>query len=187
MKTFASMATTSQLVLSLAAVLLTGCVRYQPKPLAPAQTENLFNSRTLADDRLKAFIETNAPTIVKEWPRRSWDLTGLTLAAFYYHPSLDVARAQVGVAEAGVITAGGRPNPTLSFSPEYAFNPDAGLSPWVAGFNLDIPIETAGKRGYRIAQARLLTEAARLQLAETGWQVRSRVRAALLEIGRAHV
>ena len=33
----------------------------------------------------------------------------LTLAAFYFHPELDVARAQWAVAEAARITAGERP------------------------------------------------------------------------------
>lgn len=167
--------------LALILALVTGCVHYKPKPLAPTQTVSNLESRTLADGGLRAFIETNAPEAAKEWPRQAWDLSTLTLVAFYFHPSLDVARVNVGVAEAGVITAGGRPNPTVSFAPEYAINPDAALSPWVLGLNFDIPIETAGKRGYRIAHAKQLTEAARLEIAETGWKLRSAVRAALLE------
>ena len=46
---------------------------------------------------------------------------------------------------------------------------------------MDWPIETAGKRGYRTERANHLTEAARISLGETAWQVRSRVRNALLE------
>jgi len=164
-----------------AAALAGGCARYQPKPLTPAKTMAGLEARGLADEGLRAFIQANESGAAKDWPRRSWDLRGLTLAAFYYHPSLDVARAQVGVAEAGVITAGGRPNPSVSLSPEYTINPDAGLSPWLFGVNFDIPIETAGKRGLRIAQAKRLSEAARLQVGEAGWNARSRVRAALLE------
>jgi len=170
-------------VIEFAAVvaLAGGCVHYQPKPLAPAATMSGLESRSLSDEGLRGFIEANDSGGAKEWPRRSWDLGGLTLAAFYYHPSLDVARAQAGMAEAGVITAGGRPNPNVSLSPEYTINPDAGLSPWLFGVNFDIPIETAGKRGLRIAQAKRLSEAARLQVGEAGWSVRSGVRRALLE------
>jgi outer membrane protein TolC len=51
--------------------------------------------------------------------------------------------------------------------------------------SLDIPVETAGKRGYRIARAERLSLAARLDLAEAGWRVRSRLRAALAEYGAA--
>ena len=112
---------------------------------------------------------------------RSWDFETLTLAAFFYHPSLDVARAQWGVAQAGVTTAGGRPNPVLSVVPGLSANPADGVSPWFPSVSLDIPIETAGKRGYRIAQAQHLFEAARLNIASAAWQVRSNLRASLLD------
>lgn len=171
--------TTSHTLFLLAAIVVFwGCVRYQPKPLAPSQTEARFNARTLDDGGLKAFIERHSSETVKEWPRPSWDLNALTLAALYYHPSFDVARAQAAVAAAGVITAGARPNPSVGVAAGYT---DSSESPWLYGINFDIPIETAGKRGLRIAQAKQLTEAARLQLAEAGWQVRSRLRTALLE------
>lgn len=38
----------------------------------------------------------------------------LTLAAFYYSPDMDVARAQRGIARAGRIKAGERINPALN-------------------------------------------------------------------------
>ena len=40
----------------------------------------------------------------------------LTLAAFYYHPSLDVARADWREAAGGIVTAAERPNPTVTGS-----------------------------------------------------------------------
>lgn len=164
------------------ALLVAGCVHYEPKPLVPAKTASALESRTLVDAGLRAFIEANAPDTAKEWPRRSWVLSGLALVAFYYHPSLDVARAQARLTAAGVVTAGGRPNPSVGFSTEYAQDSGAGVSPWILGLNFDIPIETAGKRGYRVALAKQLAEASRLEVAETGWKVRSGVRAALLEL-----
>jgi outer membrane protein TolC len=45
---------------------------------------------------------------------------------------------------------------------------------------LDIPIETAGKRGYRVAQAQHLSEAARLNIASVAWAVRARLRQSLV-------
>jgi len=115
------------------------------------------------------------------WPPQEWTLEMLAVIALYYHPDLDVARMQAAAAEAGIKTAGGRPNPSVDFSPEAITNAAAGVSPWTLGFTFDVPIETAGKRGLRIARAKALTEAARLELAETTWRVRSRLRAALLE------
>jgi outer membrane protein TolC len=49
-------------------------------------------------------------------------------------------------------------------------------------FNLDfsVPIVTAGKRGHRIQAARTLDQAARFDLADSAWRVRSGVRLALL-------
>jgi len=150
--------------------------------LDAAKTARGFDSRTLADSGLHAFLETNH--ITGAWPRPSWDLETLTLAAFYFHPDLDVARAKWAVAVAGQKTAGERPNPTLSVSPAYDTTM-AIPSPWLVTPTLDIPIETAGKRGYRIAQALQLSEAARLNIASVVWQVRSRVRQSLLNFSAA--
>ena len=49
-------------------------------------------------------------------------------------------------------------------------------------FTLDfaVPIETAGKRGYRVQSARNLDQAARFDLADSAWTVLSGVRLALL-------
>lgn len=119
---------------------------------------------------------------MQPWPPESWNLELLTQAAFYYHPDLDVARARWAVAEAGVITAGHRPNPSAGLSPIYVSNATGNTLPWVLGLTFDIPIETAGKRGYRIAQARHLSAAAQFNIAVVAWQVRSRVRASLLSL-----
>jgi outer membrane protein TolC len=164
--------------------LLSGCARFHPQPLAPEKMAADFQRRSLADPGLRAFIETNLQGMLPAWPLPTWGFINLTLAALYYHPDLDVARAQWGVATAGQVTAGERPNPTLSVSPGYnttTLTP----SPWLVTPSLDIPLETAGKRGYRLAQAGHLSEAARLNLASVAWQVRSRVRSNLVELNAA--
>ena len=163
------------------AVLWTGCVHYEPKPLSPAQTAGRIETRTLADIGLRAFIETNLPGTAKEWPLREWDLDQLTLAEIYFHPDLDVARAQWAVARAAVRSAGARPNPTVSIKPEYNVNAASGVSPWAPGLSFDVPIETAGKRGHRIARASNLAAAASLQVISQAWQLRSQVRSALAD------
>ncbi|ODT89988.1 MAG: transporter, partial [Rhodanobacter sp. SCN 67-45] len=85
-------------------------------------------------------------------------------------------------ARAAAITAGARPNPTISGSAEYNTDAAPGASPWARGLGLSVPIETAGKRRQRIAQAVALTDAARFELVDMAWQVRGRVRAELLGI-----
>ncbi|HEV2008994.1 MAG TPA: TolC family protein [Burkholderiales bacterium] len=112
----------------------------------------------------------------------AWDLDTLTLAAFYFSPELDVARAQAGVSEAAIQTAGQRPNPSLQLPLGYTTNAKDGESPYTFGLGLDIPIETAGKRGYRIAHAQQLSNAARFHVGDVAWQLRSRLRNQLLDL-----
>ena len=118
------------------ALLINGCVTFHAKPLVPERTAETFESRTLTDPALRAFIEKNLHSAAAPWPPETWDFTLLSLAAFYYHPDLDVARAEWDVAKAGQVTAGERPNPNLNIAPEYAVNEPAGSSPWVAGLSL---------------------------------------------------
>jgi outer membrane protein, heavy metal efflux system len=158
-----------------------GCVRFQPQPLAPDRTADAFDHRALTDAGLKAYLETNSSRPLPAWPLPSWGLTNLTLAAFYFHPDLDVARARWAVAKAGKTTAAERPNPSVSMAPTY--NTTTRIpSPWLATVTLDIPIETAGKRGYRMAEAAQLSEAARLNIATVAWQVRGRLRRSLVDV-----
>jgi len=154
-----------------------GCTpvqRYRPAPLAPAQTASSLAARSLNDPGLRRFVEQNLGHELNPWPPQGWDLPMLTLAAFYFSPELDTARTRVVAAEAAIVTAGARPNPTFTLTPGVP-------SPYLLGFDFQVPIETAGKRGYRLEEARNLSEAAKLDLAETAWKVRSGVRAALLD------
>jgi outer membrane protein, heavy metal efflux system len=160
----------------LAAMLTSGCAvwRYKAAPLEPVQTAAMLQARSLDDPHLRTFIETNLGHQLPQWPPRAWDLETLSLAAFYFNPALDAARARAEEARAAVVTAGGRPNPTLSLAPGIP-------SPYLFSLDFTIPVETAGKRGHRVQIARSLNEAARLDLADATWKVRSEVRAALLD------
>jgi len=53
-------------------------------------------------------------------------------------------------------------------------------SPYLLTLDFAVPIETAGKRGYRVQFAQSLNQAAEFDLADTAWKVRSGVRTALL-------
>lgn len=170
--------------ITLTAAALCGCVHYQPQPLDAAKSAEEFELHRLAGDALRAYLEKHLGRELTNWPGQHWNLELLTLTAFYYQPSLDVARARWAVATAGKTTAAGRPNPTLSVVPGY--NTTTTIpSPWFVTPSLDIPIETAGKRGYRVAQANHLSEAARLNIASVAWQVRSAVRRSLVNLDAA--
>ena len=157
---------------------ITGCYHYKAQPLLPPVLEHQYRSRSLIDAGLREFMDAQPVGKPASWPLSELNLETLTNVAFYFHPDLDAARARIATAESAVITASMKPNPTVNGSVGYT---DAGPSPFVLRFGLDWPIETAGKRGYRTERANHLTEAARISLGETAWQVRSRVRSALLE------
>ena len=166
----------------LVVVLLSSCASFEPQPLSPADTIASYESRTLDNPDLQAFIQKNIKHELPTWPLPQWDFDLLTLAALYYHPDLDVARAKWDVAQAGVATAGMRPNPGINVNAQRNADAPGGISPWTLGLNLGIPIVTAGKRGYRIDQAHYLSEAVRLAIASTAWHVRSRLRNTLLDL-----
>jgi len=159
---------------------LTGCARFESRPLAPAQTAAQLEARSLADAGLKKFLEQTLGQPVKTWPLQQWNLTTLSVAAFYYSPNLAVARAQWEVAVADIQTASARPNPSVTVTPGYDTTTTT-LSPWLPMINFDWPLETAGKRGKRMAEARELADSARWDIVTAAWQVRSTLREALVD------
>lgn len=165
--------------LLLGAGVLCGCAHFQPRPLSPAASAATFEARTLTNEGLRTFLtENHVPPPASS---AAWDLKALTLVALYYQPALAVARGQLLAAQVAQITAGQRPNPSISLAPAHDAVPGT-PSPWIVPLALDWPIETAGKRGYRIAEARARASAARWRLIGAVWQVRGRVRSALLDI-----
>jgi outer membrane protein TolC len=161
--------------------LLAGCARFEPYPIAPAKTAAQLESRRLEDVGVEKFLEENSGRKVENWPKKNWNLEELTLAAFYFHPSLEVARAQWLLASAGLRTAGARLNPSVSIAPGYDSQIPNNFSPWLVPVTFDFPIETAGKRSKRIAEAEAISEAARWNFVSAALQIRSSIRASLLD------
>jgi outer membrane protein TolC len=168
-----------------AVFLAAGCAHYQSQPLSPAAAASKFAARNLDDPGLRAELEKNAGHRFTDWPLATWDLNALTQAAFYFHPGLAVARAQWLVAVAGEKTAGARPNPTVSVNPSYDSQIPGNYSPWLVPVSFDLPIETAGKRGKRQAEAAAAAESARWNFIAAAWQIRSGVRASLQDLNAA--
>lgn len=163
-----------------AALLAAGCATYTAKPIDPGAQQAALESRRLDAPELAGFIERATGRQPDAWPPRAWGLDPLTMAAFHFQPDLDRAQAQRRAAEAAAITAGKWPNPTAGLSFERNMDAPTGQSAWTRGFALGVPLETAGRRDIRIEQARQSAQAAHWREAEAVWQVRSRVRAALL-------
>lgn len=154
------------------ASLLASCVKYHPRPLDPPRSEQQFRARALSDSGLRAFLKR------ADWPPERLGLSDLAAVALYFNSDLDLARAQLHTAQAAVITAKARPNPSLSLGGGWTNSPE---SPFVFHFDPAFTVETAGKRGWRALEAQKVAEAARVAVDETAWRVRSRVRAAWLD------
>jgi len=161
--------------------LACGCApyKYHPAPIAPPALAAGLEVRNLDDPGLRAWMSQAAASEPSAWPMTTWDLSTLTLAAYYFNTDMDVARANAAVADAAIKTAAMKPNPSVGADAGYE---TAAESPYLLGFDFSLPIETAGKRGYRIAEATHLSDAGQLQVAETAWMVRSRVRTALVDL-----
>ncbi|MHB1947555.1 MAG: TolC family protein [Gammaproteobacteria bacterium] len=164
----------------LVSLSMASCQSFTSKPLSLNATEHQLTSRTLTDRKL-AYCATHFFHYSENtWPPKKWGLADLTVVALYYHPDLSVARSSLKVSEASIVTAGMIPNPSVSLSAQYQEKFLEGFSHWTYQAGFGIPIETAGKRSDRIKQATYLSQAARLNVATTVWQVRSNVRKAFL-------
>lgn len=170
--------------LAVALTMLASCASYRPEPISAATSAKALEARTLDNPRLQRFIAAALSIDGNRRGTSSWDLARLTLAAVYYHPELDIARAKLASAEAGVVTARQIPNPSLDFGLTYNSTTTV-PSPWTVGPLVNFVLETFGKRGYRTAQARALADASREDLASATWLVRGRVRTALLGLWAA--
>jgi cobalt-zinc-cadmium efflux system outer membrane protein len=162
---------------------LAGCATYTPEPLSPQRSLDAARGRDLSDPRLVAYVDAHLRPDTPRPP--AWTFDALSWAAYRLNPGLAIERARLRVAQAGEITAGERPNPRLVLPLQYTANANPGESPYTLGLGLDIPIETAGKRDARIAQARQLARAAGFELGAAAWQVRNRLRSALLDLRHA--
>ena len=139
----------------------------------PAAEAARFAARRLDDPALLVYVAQSLHQPVDPTRVQPWTLGRLSLAALYFHPDLMVARARLAAARAAVRTASEIPNPTLTVL--------GGTQPQLIGYSLTLLFETFAKRGLRIARARNLVAAAQWNIIDTAWQIRSRVRSALLQ------
>ncbi|HWU83196.1 MAG TPA: TolC family protein [Methylophilaceae bacterium] len=163
-------------------LLLSACgfQTYTAKPIDPAQTLSRQQSADPEDEAFHQFLIAQSYPAA-DFPIRHWGLRELTFAAMFYHPQLSLARAQWRAAQSAEITAAQRPLPGLSGGVENHSETDGGASPWTYSLAIDLPIETAGKRQARIDRALSLSEAARIEIAQNAWQVRSRLASSWIE------
>ena len=164
---------------ALAAALQMGCARYVPQPVSVADHAAALEQRSVESAVVHDLVLKQLPDVA--WPPAQWTPELLALAAVALHPDLDVARAELGVARAALRTAGERPNPTVTAGLE-RMSGSGSASPWISTLSFDVPIETAGKRGTRVAQAHALSNAAAAEVDQAIWNVRTRAANAVVDL-----
>jgi cobalt-zinc-cadmium efflux system outer membrane protein len=173
------------LVLFFTCILFNGCVHFEAKPLDASENLLRLEQRSLEEPDLKEFVETNLHKTFSVWPPDPLNFETLTLAALYYSPDLNAARAKYHETEAAKISSGERPDPAIAFSPGYNTSTSSGESPWILGLSFDFPIETFGKKEYRMSGAQHLSDAAKMAIAGTAWDVRTNLKKAMIALWQA--
>ncbi|HEY5102614.1 MAG TPA: TolC family protein, partial [Steroidobacteraceae bacterium] len=155
--------------------LLGGCAHLPPSaPIDPTHSAAQFAAR-----RLQGTAEA-LPSRGSAWDSDAW-----FRAALMFNPQLAEARSKALAVTAGERTAAERPNPTLNLFGEYV-NAAAGSAAWLYGLSMEFLLPRKGERARAMASASLETEAAKADVAEAIWQVRTDVHAALLDAAYAH-
>lgn len=154
--------------------------KYVAKPIEPANDATKFELKDPLGKPFTEYLLNNGYTI-NHLPIQQWGLDELTYCALFFHPSLDVARAQWLAAQASETKAAQRPAPTLNGNLAHSDDSDPTKKPFAFGLNIDLPIETANKREIRIESAQHLSKAAKLEIAQLAWQLRHNVAQSLTE------
>ncbi len=167
------------LIYSTACILLLSCAteKYAPKPISVEKTTAKIVAKDAANPDFKAYLIKQG----YQEDNLTWGLDELTLCALYFNAKLDVAKAQLGLANAQIESAGFKQNPTINANLAHSNQKNGDPSPWAYGLNVDIPIETTNKREIRIEEAQANAAANRMDIAATAWQLRSQIAQDLIE------
>ncbi|HSH54834.1 MAG TPA: TolC family protein [Methylotenera sp.] len=155
------------------ATCVTACSfqKYIPKPIDTQANSAKFERRDPASEQFHQYLLSNGYP-ADRLPIQQWGLNELTYCALFFHPSLDLARAQWRTAEISELAAAEKPIPAVNSNIARSNQANQDINPFAFGLSIDIPLETANKRDIRIENARHLSEAAKLEIAQAAWQLR---------------
>lgn len=158
-------------LLLLAVTCTLGCAHYAPSPLDLDAAPAAYRARSLSDPALRAALDS-----VGIHEGDPWDDWSLAYAAWLMRPERARLAVEVRAAEAGIVSAGGRPSPGVAGGVEGTFSGKDGTSPWAVALSGLFRLEFGGKRDARIARARAGVLAVTLRAELAGWEFRTWVR-----------
>lgn len=164
-------------------LLLAACgfEQYIAKPIDTKAIALKIETKNPGSPQFQQFLIINGVS-PEQLPVKQWGVDELTFCALFFHPSLDVARAQWRAAETASLTVATKPIPSINSHIAHSDNANEDISPFAFGLSIDVPIESANKRDIRIENAKHLSQIAKLEIAQTAWQLRSLVAQSLYEI-----
>jgi outer membrane protein TolC len=163
---------------ALAALSVTGCVRYQARPIDLAAHPGEYRTRRLDDTALVHWVTEwgGAPSSA------GWTDRQLAVAALRLRAEIARARAEWRAVRAGEGAAAARPAPGLSTDVEHAVSGNDGQAPWVVSLAGLFSIELGGKRAARLQEARARTAGAEAALTAQAWHIALETRRAALDL-----
>lgn len=163
------------------ALTLPACsqVQFLAKPIPQQENQVSIHTADPTQEGFKQYLAVQSPET--QWPIAQWDLNALTLSAWYFHPTLKVAKSDYAVALAGITAAGLRPQIGLNGLIGKSNQANGDIRPFLYNLQFDIPIVTNGKREINIEIARHQADVAKIQLGEKAWQLRYQLSADILD------
>lgn len=156
---------------ALCALAPVGCMTSPP----PAHRPDPADSAERFQERRLPASPAGTADSAAGWDRAQW-----LDAALRLNPDLAESRAHATAVAAAERTAAQRPNPTLNLFDEYIAAAAGGVG-WLYGLSVDFLLPRHGERARAREAAALEAQAAESDVAESIWQVRTELRAALLD------
>ncbi len=149
-----------------------GFQQYLAKPIDPAVNLAKFEQKDPNDPAFQQYLVNQGYTPA-QLPIKTWGLDELTYCALFFHPSLNLARAQARAAELSVDHTAASAIPTVNANLARSNDPDPAKKPYALGLSIDLPIDIANKGDMRVENARHLASIAQLEIAQEAWQLRN--------------
>lgn len=154
--------------------------QYTAKPIQIADNNIKLSQKNPTGDAFHQYL-LHQGYKKEQLPIKQWDLNALVHCALFFNPSLDTTRAQWHAAELAEKTAAESAIPNIDAHIARNNRINEAASPYALGLSIGLPIETGNKRQLRIENAQHLTQVAKLEIAQTAWQLRHQVALTLQE------
>lgn len=156
-------------------LFVSGCVTEQPvKPLNSKLTTKGLLAKDPNSPLFKQYLLEQGYA-EHQLPFIEWGIDELTLCALYFHTKLDIVKQELALSYLAVESARVKNNPSIDGTLARSGQENEDISPWSYGLSVNIPIQTTKKRAFKIEKAEISTDVARMNVAETAWQLRNQI------------